>query len=189
MAFLQWDLLYAMTDWEPVSDLLSRWRLVFSWRLWNWLSPYWSKCFFTMIMVLIVLFLGKQHAVSQRQSVLSNRAREAPVKGSCSSSRTDAVREVQKYSGPEPMQDVKVNPNLYDHIHMKLFRAQRNLYISGFSLFLWLLVNPIHYKLNKTDVPLPGFFVHYCTVPLTSRLLLPPVVWSITASRVESSAC
>ncbi|XP_018540000.1 B-cell receptor-associated protein 29 isoform X3 [Lates calcarifer] len=54
-----------------------RWRLVFSWRIWNWLSPYWNKCFFTMIMVLIVLFL-------------------------------DAVREVQKYSGPEPMQDAKV---------------------------------------------------------------------------------
>ncbi|XP_038560932.1 B-cell receptor-associated protein 29-like isoform X2 [Micropterus salmoides] len=54
-----------------------RWRLVFSWRIWNWLSPYWNKCFFTMIMVLIVLFL-------------------------------DAVRDVQKYSGPEPMHDAKV---------------------------------------------------------------------------------
>lgn len=53
---------------------------------------------------------------------------------------SDAVREVHKYSAPEPMQDANVNPNLYDHIHMKLFRAQRNLYISGFSLFLWLLV-------------------------------------------------
>uniref|UniRef100_A0A672Z9R9 Endoplasmic reticulum transmembrane protein n=1 Tax=Sphaeramia orbicularis TaxID=375764 RepID=A0A672Z9R9_9TELE len=86
-----------------------RWRLVFSWRIWNWLAPYWNKCFLTMIMVLIVLFL-------------------------------DAVREVHKYSGPEPMQDAKVNPNVYDHVHMKLFRAQRNLYISGFSLFLWLSV-------------------------------------------------
>uniref|UniRef100_A0A8C2XNT9 Endoplasmic reticulum transmembrane protein n=1 Tax=Cyclopterus lumpus TaxID=8103 RepID=A0A8C2XNT9_CYCLU len=86
-----------------------RWCSVFSWRIWNWLSPYWNKGFFTMIMVLIVLFL-------------------------------DAVREVQKYSGPEPMHDAKVNPNLYDNVHMKLFRAQRNLYISGFSLFLCLLV-------------------------------------------------
>lgn len=56
----------------------------------------------------------------------------------------DALREVQKYSGPEPMQDAKVNPNVYDHVHMKLFRAQRNLYISGFSLFLWLLVEFCH---------------------------------------------
>lgn len=52
----------------------------------------------------------------------------------------DALREVQKYSHPEPMQDAKVNPNVYDHVHMKLFRSQRNLYISGFSLFLWLSV-------------------------------------------------
>ncbi|AWP08222.1 putative B-cell receptor-associated protein 29-like [Scophthalmus maximus] len=100
-----------------------RWRLVFSWRIWNWLSPYWNKCFFTMIMVLIVLFL-------------------------------DAFREVQKYSGPEPMQDAKVNPNVYDHVHMKLFRAQRNLYISGFSLFLWLIMRRVVTLLNQVAVTL-----------------------------------
>nr|XP_046250344.1 B-cell receptor-associated protein 29 [Scatophagus argus] len=100
-----------------------RWRLVFSWRIWSWLSPYWNKCFFTMIMVLIVLFL-------------------------------DAVREVQKYSGPEPMHDAKVNPNLYDHVHMKLFRAQRNLYISGFSLFLWLIMRRVVTLLNQVAVTL-----------------------------------
>ncbi|XP_054476683.1 B-cell receptor-associated protein 29-like [Anoplopoma fimbria] len=98
-----------------------RWRSVFSWRIWNWLSPYWNKCFFTMIMVLIVLFL-------------------------------DAVREVHKYSGPEPMHDAKVNPNLYDNVHMKLFRAQRNLYISGFSLFLWLIMRRIVTLLNQVAV-------------------------------------
>ncbi|XP_028441184.1 B-cell receptor-associated protein 29 isoform X1 [Perca flavescens] len=98
-----------------------RWRSVFSWRIWNWLSPYWNKCFVTMIMVLIVLFL-------------------------------DAVREVQKYSGPEPMHDAKVNPNLYDNVHMKLFRAQRNLYISGFSLFLWLIMRRIVTLLNQVAI-------------------------------------
>ncbi|XP_033490125.1 B-cell receptor-associated protein 29 [Epinephelus lanceolatus] len=98
-----------------------RWRSVFGWRIWNWLTPYWNKCFFTMIMVLIVLFL-------------------------------DAVREVQKYSGPEPMHDAKVNPNLYDNVHMKLFRAQRNLYISGFSLFLWLIMRRIVTLLNQVAV-------------------------------------
>lgn len=51
---------------------------------------------------------------------------------------TDAVREVKKYSASEPGKDAKLHPNMYDHLHMKLFRAQRNLYISGFSLFLWL---------------------------------------------------
>lgn len=41
------------------SHLLCSWHLVFNWRIWKWLSPYWNKCFFTMIMVLIVLLLGK----------------------------------------------------------------------------------------------------------------------------------
>ncbi|KAF7663987.1 hypothetical protein LDENG_00192740 [Lucifuga dentata] len=98
-----------------------RWHSVFNWKIWNWLSPYWNKCFFTMIMVLIVLFL-------------------------------DALREVQKYSGPQPMQDAKVNPNLYDHLHMKLFRAQRNLYISGFSLFLWLIMRRVVTLLNQVAI-------------------------------------
>lgn len=50
----------------------------------------------------------------------------------------DAVREVRKYSGKEFGADAKLQPNMYDHLHMKLFRAQRNLYISGFAVFLWL---------------------------------------------------
>ncbi|XP_029909531.1 B-cell receptor-associated protein 29-like [Myripristis murdjan] len=98
-----------------------RWRSVFSWRIWNWLSPYWNKGFFTMIMILIVLFL-------------------------------DAIREVQKYSGREPMQDAKANPNLFDHLHMKLFRSQRNLYISGFSLFLWLIMRRVVTLLNQVAI-------------------------------------
>lgn len=64
----------------------------------------------------------------------------------------DALREVQKYSGPEPMQDATVNPNVYDHVHMKLFRAQRNLYISGFSLFLWLIIRRVATLLNYAAV-------------------------------------
>lgn len=51
----------------------------------------------------------------------------------------DAVREVKKYSAIHVMEKaVNVNANAFDHIQMKLFRSQRNLYISGFSLFLWL---------------------------------------------------
>ncbi|XP_056138151.1 B-cell receptor-associated protein 29-like [Lampris incognitus] len=98
-----------------------RWTLVFSWRLWSWLSAYWNRAFFTMIVVLVVLFL-------------------------------DAVREVQRYSGPQETQDAKVNPNLFDNLHMKLFRAQRNLYISGFSLFLWLVTHRVVNLLNQVAV-------------------------------------
>lgn len=50
----------------------------------------------------------------------------------------DAVREVRKYSIKEIGVDAKLQPNMFDHLHMKLFRAQRNLYISGFAVFLWL---------------------------------------------------
>ncbi|XP_035012202.2 B-cell receptor-associated protein 29 [Hippoglossus stenolepis] len=128
---LQWTVVALFLYGEIVVNLFlcipfisaRRWRLVFSWRIWNWLSPYWNRCFFTMIMVLIVLFL-------------------------------DALREVRKYSGPEPVQDANLNPNLYDHVLMKLFRAQRNLYLSGFSLFLWLIMRRIVTLLNQAAVTL-----------------------------------
>ncbi|XP_078393373.1 B-cell receptor-associated protein 31-like, partial [Cetorhinus maximus] len=48
----------------------------------------------------------------------------------------DAVREIQKYGVPDKV-DLKNNPIAEDHVHMKLFRAQRNLYIAGFALLLW----------------------------------------------------
>ncbi|KAM4553420.1 B-cell receptor-associated protein 29 [Fundulus diaphanus] len=101
----------------------NRWHSVFHWRIWSWLSPYWKKFFFAMIMVLVVLFI-------------------------------DAVREVQRYSGPDPLQEAQANPNLYDHVHMKLFRAQRNLYICGFSLFLWLVMHRVFTLLNQIAVTL-----------------------------------
>ncbi|XP_037538917.1 B-cell receptor-associated protein 29 [Nematolebias whitei] len=100
-----------------------RWHLVFNWRIWSRLSPYWNKFFFAMIMALVVLFI-------------------------------DAVREVRKYSGPEPMQDAKANPNLYEHVQMKLFRAQRNLYICGFSLLLWLITRRVVTLLNQVAATL-----------------------------------
>lgn len=55
----------------------------------------------------------------------------------------DAVREVRKYSAEEASKDPQVHPNFSDHAHMMLFRAQRNLYISGFSLFQWLVMRRI----------------------------------------------
>ncbi|KAG8439915.1 hypothetical protein GDO86_005907 [Hymenochirus boettgeri] len=54
----------------------------------------------------------------------------------------DAAREVRKYSASH-LTDKNAVPSSYDHIHMKLFRSQRNLYISGFSLFLWLVLRRI----------------------------------------------
>ncbi|CAL8371810.1 B-cell receptor-associated protein 29 [Gadus morhua] len=61
----------------------------------------------------------------------------------------DAVREVRKYSNMEPGRDPKVGAVRYDHVYMKLFGAQRNLYISGFSLFLWLVVRRMVTLINQ----------------------------------------
>lgn len=123
---LQWTVVAFFLYAEIVFNLIlcipfisaGRWHLVFNWRIWSWLSPYWNKFFFAMITALVVLFC-------------------------------DAIREVQKYSGPEPIQDSPANPNLYDHVHMKLFRAQRNLYMCGFSLFLWLVIRRLVTLLNQ----------------------------------------
>ena len=49
----------------------------------------------------------------------------------------DSIREVRKYNKVEGQpQDLHNNPQAETMAHMRLFRAQRNLYISGFSLFL-----------------------------------------------------
>uniref|UniRef100_A0A7N6FAL8 Endoplasmic reticulum transmembrane protein n=2 Tax=Anabas testudineus TaxID=64144 RepID=A0A7N6FAL8_ANATE len=61
----------------------------------------------------------------------------------------DAVREVRKYSVKELGRDAKLQPNMFDHLHMKLFRAQRNLYISGFAVFLWLVMKRVITLINQ----------------------------------------
>ncbi|KAG7225986.1 hypothetical protein INR49_018587, partial [Caranx melampygus] len=61
----------------------------------------------------------------------------------------DAVREVRKYSQKDITTDSKLQPNMFDHLHMKLFRAQRNLYISGFAVFLWLVMKRVITLINQ----------------------------------------
>lgn len=53
-------------------------------------------------------------------------------------SATDAVREIRKYDDVTEKVNLQNNPGAVEHFHMKLFRAQRNLYIAGFSLLLSL---------------------------------------------------
>ncbi len=53
----------------------------------------------------------------------------------------DGIREVRKYSTAEDSEHMHSHVHTADAdavIHMRLFRAQRNLYISGFALFLWM---------------------------------------------------
>nr|XP_008509568.1 PREDICTED: B-cell receptor-associated protein 31 [Equus przewalskii] len=49
----------------------------------------------------------------------------------------DAAREIWKYDVTEKV-NLQHNPGAMEHFHMKLFRAQRNLHIAGFSLLLSL---------------------------------------------------
>ncbi|XP_061222256.1 tRNA-dihydrouridine(20a/20b) synthase [NAD(P)+]-like isoform X2 [Neopsephotus bourkii] len=87
-----------------------RWQKIFTIPLWSKVAVFWNKMFLTIIVLLIVLFL-------------------------------DAVREVRKYSAVHVNEKAaNVNSSVFDHIQMKLFRSQRNLYLSGFSLFLWLVL-------------------------------------------------
>ncbi|NXP78271.1 BAP29 protein, partial [Ramphastos sulfuratus] len=90
--------------------LFYRWQKIFTIPLWSKIAVFWNKMFLTIIVLLIVLFL-------------------------------DAIREVRKYSAAHAIErTVNVNSSAFDHIQMKLFRSQRNLYLSGFSLFLWLVL-------------------------------------------------
>ncbi|XP_040500325.1 B-cell receptor-associated protein 29 isoform X2 [Ursus maritimus] len=87
-----------------------RWQKIFSFNVWGKIATFWNKAFLTIIVLLIVLFL-------------------------------DAVREVRKYSSaPAIEKGLTSRPGAYEHTQMKLFRSQRNLYISGFSLFFWLVL-------------------------------------------------
>ncbi|XP_068454469.1 B-cell receptor-associated protein 31 [Clinocottus analis] len=60
----------------------------------------------------------------------------------------DAFREVRKYSVTEKV-DLTNNPTAIEHIHMKLFRAQRNEYIAGFALLLCLLLRRLATLLSQ----------------------------------------
>lgn len=52
----------------------------------------------------------------------------------------ESIREVHKYSEPMDIEDLKHHPDAETLYHMKLFRAQRNLYIAGFALFLQFII-------------------------------------------------
>ncbi|XP_006859413.1 PREDICTED: B-cell receptor-associated protein 29 [Chrysochloris asiatica] len=89
-----------------------RWQKIFSFHVWGKIATLWNKAFLTIIVLLIVLFL-------------------------------DAVREIRKYSSAHSIEKSSAStgrPSSYEHTQMKLFRSQRNLYISGFSLFFWLVL-------------------------------------------------
>lgn len=52
----------------------------------------------------------------------------------------DSVHKTWKYSDIDMALDLRNNPQAEVQAHMKLFRAQRNLYITGFSLFMLVVL-------------------------------------------------
>uniref|UniRef100_UPI00358DF994 B-cell receptor-associated protein 31-like n=1 Tax=Myxine glutinosa TaxID=7769 RepID=UPI00358DF994 len=52
----------------------------------------------------------------------------------------DTIREMRKYSDTDSQDVFSMASTTSDKMHMKLFRAQRNFYISGFSLLFWLII-------------------------------------------------
>jgi len=59
----------------------------------------------------------------------------------------DSIRDVRRYSKEEP--DLS-HPEAEQNIHMKLFRAQRNFYIAGFSLFLFFVLRRLVTSISNT---------------------------------------
>lgn len=57
----------------------------------------------------------------------------------------DAARECAKYSNTAIVENtlIKGAADVDTALHMRLFRSQRNLYISGFALLLFLVINRI----------------------------------------------
>ncbi|XP_055882110.1 B-cell receptor-associated protein 31-like [Biomphalaria glabrata] len=52
----------------------------------------------------------------------------------------ESIREAWKYSSPMEAEQMRKFPEAENVLHMKLFRAQRNMYIAGFALFLWVVL-------------------------------------------------
>jgi len=63
----------------------------------------------------------------------------------------DGVREVRKYTTADISIDAQAQfaPQSDTIIHMRLFRAQRNLYLAGFALFLWFVIRRMIQLLNR----------------------------------------
>ncbi|VDN58761.1 unnamed protein product [Dracunculus medinensis] len=62
----------------------------------------------------------------------------------------DAVREVRKYAGEAALEaSIRHTADAENAIHMRLFRAQRNLYVSGFALLLFLVIKRLSALLSR----------------------------------------
>ncbi|KAL5267762.1 hypothetical protein ACHWQZ_G004717 [Mnemiopsis leidyi] len=63
----------------------------------------------------------------------------------------DSLREMYVYTGQDKKVDMTstASPSAQEHILMKLFRAQRNFYITGISLFLLIVLRTMLMRVSK----------------------------------------
>lgn len=62
----------------------------------------------------------------------------------------DAIREVRKYANEVAIEgSIRHTADSENVVHMRLFRAQRNLYISGFALLLFLIIKRLVALLSR----------------------------------------
>jgi len=88
----------------------ARWQSIFTSRLLAIIKQYGNFYFSAFVLIMFVLFL-------------------------------DSVYNMHKYSRIDTNHmDLRNNPQAEVQAHMKLFRAQRNCYISGFSLFMLIVI-------------------------------------------------
>lgn len=63
----------------------------------------------------------------------------------------DSIREMYVYTGQDKKVDMTntASPSAQEHILMKLFRAQRNFYITGISLFLLIVLRTMLTRVSR----------------------------------------
>ncbi|XP_070581114.1 B-cell receptor-associated protein 31-like [Ptychodera flava] len=61
----------------------------------------------------------------------------------------DAIREIRKYGVVVQETNIQAAPHAELNHRIKYFRAQRNLYITGFALFLWVVLKRLCVLISK----------------------------------------
>ncbi|KAI5715503.1 hypothetical protein M8J77_017225 [Diaphorina citri] len=101
---------------------------------------------FMLLLILPILSTQRLHKILKSKFVLGLKTQAGWYFGCIlvilSLFFLDAIREMRKYASPE-VKEAHGHLDAEMQNNMKLFRAQRNFYISGFSLFLWLVIRQI----------------------------------------------
>ena len=105
--------------------------------------------FYGFLIILVLLFVGEYRQYDVNTS--SNSSLSATV-NDLFLSATDSIREMRRYSIGKEADSEHGHLDAELQHSMKLFRAQRNFYVAGFALFLYLYVSLQSRTLNPKRV-------------------------------------